>query len=66
MAHNLLDHGAHLVYFYGVDDKVLSLVFILGRCNLEAAGNLLNSVVENIGETYEDRCCHIAQLQFVH
>ena len=63
---NLLDHGLHLVHLDGIDHVVLTLVVVfLGRL-LEAAPGLLDTVVQDIGETQQHRGCHVAQRQFVH
>ncbi len=55
MSHNLLYHLAHLVHFYGVDDKILGLVFIFICSNLKAAVHFFNPAVENIRKPYQHR-----------
>ena len=55
MTHNLLHHLAHLVHLDGIDHKILALVVILLGSLLKAARNLLNAIIENIGETQQYR-----------
>ena len=63
---HFLDYGSHLVDLDGIDDKVLALVAVFLGCLLEAAGHLLDAVVQNIGKTYQHGSSHVAQLQFVY
>ena len=63
---DLLHHGAHLIHFNRIDDKVLSLVVVLFCCLAEARGDFLNAAVQNVWETYEHRCCDIAKLQLIY
>ena len=48
------------------DNKVLSFIPVLVGCLSEAAGHLLDAVVQNIGQTHQYRSRYIAQLQLVH
>ena len=63
---NLFHDGLHLVHLDGIDHIVLTLVVVLLGGFLEAAPCFLNAVVENVGESQQDRRLHIAQRQFVH
>ena len=51
MGDDLLDHRLHLVDFDGVDHIVLGLVVILLGSLLKAAPRLLDTVIEDIGES---------------
>ena len=63
---NLLYHRLHLVHLDGIYHIVLALVVVLLRGFLEAAPRLLDAVVEDVGESQQDRRLYIAQRQFVH
>ena len=66
VADDFLHHRLHLVHFDGVDDEVLPLVavFLLGL--LEAAGRLLDAVVQDVGKPQQDGGGDVAQCEFVH
>ena len=66
MAHNLFDHGSHLVHLDGIYDKVPSGVFIFLGGTFETFGNLANPVVKNVGETQEEGSVDITELKSVH
>ena len=66
MLDHLLHHGAHLIHLDRIDNEVLSLIAILLGRLLEAAGNLLDAVVQDVGEAQQHRRRNVAQLQFVH
>ena len=66
MRHQLLHHGLHLVDLDGVDDEVLALVVILFGRLLEAAGQLLDAVVQDVGETQQSGSRDVARTQLVH
>ena len=48
---DLLYHRLHLIYLDGIDHIVLAFVVILLRGLLEAAPRLLDTVVEDVGES---------------
>ena len=48
---NLLHHRLHLIHLNGIDHIVLALVVVLLRGLLETAPRLLDTVVEDIGES---------------
>ena len=48
---NLLNHRLHLIDLDGIDHIVLALVVVFLRSLLETAPRLLDTVVEDIGET---------------
>ena len=57
---DFLHHLPHLVHLDGINDEIGALVLIfLGRL-LEAAGNLVDAVVQDVGETQQHRGCHLA------
>ena len=62
----LLDDGLHLVYLDRVDDEVLALKPIVFAGTVETFGSLLDTVVENVGETQQHRRSDSAQRQFLH
>ena len=53
-----------------IEDEALKEIYTKLRPGepptVDSARNLLYAVVKNIREAYKHRCCHIAQLQFVH
>ena len=63
---DLFNNRLHLVHLDGIDHVVLTLVIIFLGCFLETAPGLLDTVVQDIGETQQYRGCHIAQRQFIH
>ena len=50
MRDDFLNDGLHLVHLNRVYNEVLALVFVLLGSLLKAAGGLLDTVVENVGE----------------
>ncbi len=66
VAHNLLDHRAHLVHLYRVDDEVFRFIAVLFCRFAETVGDFFDSVVKNIRKAQKHRCGHIAHLQLVH
>ena len=62
---NLLDHGLHLVDLDRIDNKVLSVVVILFGSPFEAAGRLLDTVVQNIRETEQHGGRDIAEGELI-
>ena len=66
MRDNLLYHRLHLIDLNRIYDKVFGLVVIFLGCFLEAAGSLLNAVVEDVGKAKQHGGRDIAQCQFVH
>ena len=63
---DFLDHRLHLIDLDGIDNKVLCLVLILLSRPLEAVGGLLDTVVEDIGESEQQRGRHVAQRQLIY
>ena len=63
---DLLDDLSHLVHLDGIDDEIGALVLILLGRLLEAAGNLVDAVVQNVGEAQQYGCRHLAGVQLVH
>ena len=66
VAHDFVDHLTHLVHLYRIDDKVLRAIFIFLCGLLEASRNLLDAIVEDIGETQQHRSGNVTNLQLVH
>ena len=55
VADDFFHYGAHLVDLDGVDDEVLRLVSVFLGGNLEAAGSLLDAVVQDVREADQHR-----------
>ena len=66
VADDLFHHGAHLIHFNRIDDEVLGLVFILFCSLAEAGGDLFDTTVQDVWETYEHRGRDIAKLKLVY
>ena len=62
MAYYLFYHRSHLVDLDRVDDKVLRLVAIFFRSDGKAIRNLFDTVIQDIGKTYQHRGCYIPKL----
>ena len=63
---DFLDDLSHLVHLDGIDDEVGPLVLIFLGGLLEATRNLVDAVVQNVGETQQHGRCHLAGVQLVH
>ena len=65
MADDFFHHLPHLVHLDGIDDEIGPLVLIfLGRL-LKAAGNLVDAVIQDVGETQQHGGRHLAGVQLV-
>ena len=64
--HDFFHHLPHLVYFYGVNDKILRIVFIFVGRFTETARYFFDPIVEDVGETKQHGRRDVAHLQFVH
>ena len=63
---NLLDDLSHLVHLDGIDDEVAALVLVFLGSLLETTGNLIDAVIQNVGETQQHGRGHLAGMEFVH
>jgi hypothetical protein len=66
VANHLFHNGTHLIHLDGIDDVILGFVTVFFRSFCKAIGNLFNPVVQNIRETEQHRCFHIAKLKLIH
>ena len=66
MTDDLFHHRAHLVDLDGEDDEMLTLVVIFLLCFSKAFVGLLNAIVQDVGETQQNRSGHMAGSQLVH
>ena len=62
----LIDDGLHLIDFYRVDNIVLTLEVILHTRLVVALGNLLDAIVQDVGETQQHWWSDVAQGQLIH
>ncbi|CCZ69498.1 uncharacterized protein BN759_01686 [Bacteroides sp. CAG:702] len=66
VADDFFYHGTHLVHLNGINDEVLCIVAIFLRCLSETIRNFFDTVIQNIRETHQHRCCDVPELQFIH
>ena len=66
MADNFLYHGLHLICLNRIDDEILTFEVILLRSFFETATGLLNTVIQYVWKSQQDRRRDIPQRQFIH
>ena len=66
VADDFLHHRTNLIHLDRIDDEVLGRVAVFFRGILETSCRLLNTVVDDVGETNQHRGCYIAQREVVH
>ena len=66
MAYYFFYHGAHLVYFYGVNYEMFCIEIVFFRCFLETRGGFFNPVVKNVGKPQQHRGGYVPGLEFAH